>query len=139
VQARFISVEGADGPSLAAAITKATNTQNRINRQDLVALDLEQERLRQELAVEGITYLYKSGEAVIRNDSTFDLEEATLALACANPDLSLATQAKREIGRLWEDVTKPPLQVAFQRRDFEPRALAERQGNALDRPDAPGL
>ena len=113
VQARFISVDGADGPNLAAAITKATNTQNRINRQDFVALDPVQERLRQELAVEGVTYLYKSGEAAVRSESTFDLEEATLALACASQDLTLSTQAKREIGRLWEDTTKAPYKALF--------------------------
>jgi hypothetical protein len=113
VQARFISVEGADGPDLAAAITKATNTQNRINRQDFVALDPEQDRLRQELAVEGVTYVYKSGEATVRNENTFDLEEATLALACAGRDLALSTQAKREIGRLWEDTTKAPYKALF--------------------------
>ena len=113
VQARFISIEGVDTPGLASAITKATNTQNRINRQDFIALDPEQERLRQELAVEGIVYHYKSGEVVVRNEMTFDLEEATLALACANSDLAFSTQAKREIGRLWEDTTKAPYKAIF--------------------------
>ena len=113
VQARFIAVEGDNSPHLASAITKATNTQNRINRQDFVALDAEQERLRQELAVENIVYHYKSGDAIVRNDTTFDLEEATVALACAHSDLSLSTQAKREIGRLWEDTTKAPYKALF--------------------------
>jgi hypothetical protein len=113
VQVRFISIEGDEAPHLAAAITKATNTQNRINRQDFVALDLEQERLRQELSVDGIIYHYKSGDTIIRNDLTFDLEEATVALACAHSDLSLSTQAKREIGRLWDDTGKAPYKALF--------------------------
>ena len=40
--------------------------------------------------------------------TTFDLEEATVALACAHPDLAFSTQAKREIGRLWEDTSRAP-------------------------------
>jgi hypothetical protein len=104
---------GAAATDLGLAITRATNTQNRINRQDFVALDPQQERLRAELAVEGIAYHYKSGEAVVRNETTFDLEEATVALACAHPDLAFSTQAKREIGRLWEDTSRAPYKALF--------------------------
>lgn len=113
VQVRFIQVgEGASG-HLADAITKATNTQNRINRQDFVALDPEQQRLRTELNIDGIVYNYKTAEGTIRDQRTFDIEEATIALACASPDLALSTLAKREIGRLWEDTTKAPYKALF--------------------------
>ncbi|MBR0669956.1 AIPR family protein [Neoroseomonas soli] len=113
VQARFISVDGPEGQALSAAITKATNTQNQITRRDFVALDPEQERLRMELGLEGVLYHFKSGEAVVRNATTFDLEEATVALACASADLAMSTQAKREIGRLWDNTEKAPYKALF--------------------------
>jgi hypothetical protein len=62
VNVRFIAVGSDASDTLGNAITKATNTQNRINRQDFVSLDPEQQRLRTELSIEGIVYNYKSGE-----------------------------------------------------------------------------
>lgn len=52
VQVRFITVGEGSTAALGDAITRATNTQNRINRQDFVALDPEQHRLRTELNIE---------------------------------------------------------------------------------------
>ena len=40
-------------------------------------------------------------------ESGCTLTEATNALACAH-SVDLAVQAKREIGRLWEDVSRSP-------------------------------
>jgi AIPR protein len=101
VHVRFIAIGAEAADTLGDAITKATNTQNRINRQDFVALDPDQQRLRAELSIEGIIYNYKSGEGTIRDPKTSDIEEATVALACASPELGHSTQAKREIGKLW--------------------------------------
>jgi AIPR protein len=113
VHVRFIAVGSEEFDTLGNAITKATNTQNRINRQDFVSLDPEQQRLRTELSIEGIVYNYKSGEGTIRDPKTSDIDEATVALACASPDLGLSTQAKREIGKLWEDTSKTPYKALF--------------------------
>lgn len=113
VQVRFIAVADSEPVTLRDAITKATNTQNRINRQDFVALDPEQQRLRTELAIEGLTYSYKSSETTGRDAKTTDLEEATIALACSSQELSYSTLAKREIGRLWEDTSKAPYKALF--------------------------
>jgi len=113
VHVRFIAVGAEGSGTLGNAITKATNTQNRINRQDFVALDPEQERLRTELSIEGVIYNYKSGEGTIRDPKTSDIDEATVALACASPELSHSTQAKREIGKLWEDTAKAPYKTLF--------------------------
>jgi AIPR protein len=113
VHVRFIAVGDEASDALGNSITKATNTQNRINRQDFVALDPEQQRLRTELSIEGITYNYKSGEGTIRDPKTSDIDEATVALACASPELSHSTQAKREIGKLWEDTSKAPYKALF--------------------------
>lgn len=94
-------------------VTRYTNTQNRIDRRDFVALDPEQERLRGELQLEGIAYIYRSGDALAGAAAGFDVVEATVARACQQADATLAVQAKREIGRLWDDITKAPYKTLF--------------------------
>jgi hypothetical protein len=109
---RFISLKDTPG-QFASNITQFTNTQNRIERRDFVALDPEQQRLRTELQIDGIEYVYKSGDAVSAGRTGFDLTEASVSLACAHNDLSYAVQTKREIGKLWEDISKPPYKALF--------------------------
>jgi hypothetical protein len=94
-------------------VARCTNTQNRIERRDFVALDVEQERLRGELQLEGVVYAFKSGDIVPVGQTGVDIVEATVALACRQPDLSFAVQAKREIGKLWEDIERPPYKALF--------------------------
>lgn len=109
---RFISLENCP-EGIATEITRATNTQNRTERRDFVSLDPEQERLRTELQLDGVTYVYKSGDRTPAEKDGFDLVEATVALACSQKDISLAVQAKREIGKLWEDISKAPYRALF--------------------------
>jgi hypothetical protein len=95
-------------------ITRAANTQNRIERRDFAALDPEQDRLRRDLQLElGRSYFYKSGDSPGSPADGCTIEEATVALACANADPSLAVQAKREVGKLWEDTSKVPYKLLF--------------------------
>ncbi len=112
VPAKFISLENCP-PEMALAITRATNTQNKIELRDFAALDPEQGRLADELSIDQVTYSFKSGEAAPDRKSGFDLAEATVALACSNSDPNMAVQAKREISRLWEDITKAPYKALF--------------------------
>ncbi len=112
VSLRMISLEECP-PEFDRQVTRYTNTQNRIDRRDFVALDPEQERLRGELQLEGITYTFKSGDILSDPLSGFDLVEATVARACQQAEVALAVQAKREIGRLWDDITRPPYKVLF--------------------------
>jgi hypothetical protein len=100
VIARFISLEDCP-PDFAGEVTRATNTQNRVERRDFVALDAEQDRLATELAIDGKRYAIKSGEKSPPPESGCTVVDATVALACAHPDSDLTVQAKREIGRLW--------------------------------------
>jgi hypothetical protein len=114
---------GADGDDLGLRITRARNYQNRVRTVDFAALDPTQERLRQELAVTGITYHYRpSAEARLRRDDAFTLEEAAVAIACLSFPVLTATRgaslrargelvvnsvdfvvaAKKEVGRLWD-------------------------------------
>jgi len=112
VPLRVISLERADA-QLGTAITKANNRQNRIDNRDFVTLDPEQSRLRAELGVDGIMYNVIRSEAGSRGDKAFDLVEATTALACASGKPALFVQLKREIGRLWEDITRAPYKELF--------------------------
>lgn len=111
VPIRIISLENAP-EDLEREITRYNNTQNRIERRDFAALDPEQERIRTELQLEEVGYTYKSGE-LMSGEIGCDLADATVARACELPDLSFAVQAKREIGRLWEDTDKAPYKVLF--------------------------
>jgi hypothetical protein len=59
--------------------------------------------------LEGIVYhLKRSDENIKQDDSNCYVEEVITALACAKDDVSLSIQAKREVGKLWEDITKKP-------------------------------
>ena len=108
---------------IARRITRARNHQNVVRGADFAALDPNQERLRQQLALSGITYHYRpSAEARVRRDDAFTLEEAAVALACLSVPvltrtevqnlrsqgkqihnaIDYVTTAKKEIGRLWE-------------------------------------
>lgn len=110
---------GNDADGIGKKITSARNYQNVVRGVDFAALDPNQERLRQELKVVGITYFYRpSVEARARRDDAFTLEEAAVAMACmafkvrASAELLQKTKpinaidfvvvAKKEVGRLWE-------------------------------------
>lgn len=112
VLVRLISLKNAP-QELAELITVAANNQNRIERRDFVSLDPIQENIRIELRVEGKTYVYRSGDEHLSSDQICNLEEATVALACAHRDVSLAVQAKREVGRFWESTSSPPYTSIF--------------------------
>jgi len=113
VLVRIISLENCP-EGFATEVTRATNTQNKIQRRDFVSLDPEQRRLQEDLLLlHSKKYTYKTGEKTPSTEEGCDVDEATVALACANDDLGLAVQAKREIGKLWEDINKPPYKSLF--------------------------
>jgi hypothetical protein len=112
VPVRIISSEKSPG-IFSSEVTRFTNTQNAIEKRDFVALDPEQDRIRQELHIEGVEYAYKSGATGGAASKRFDLTEATIALACCHADVALAVQAKREISKLWEDLSKAPYKQLF--------------------------
>jgi len=95
-------------------ITIASNTQNKIEKRDFVTLDPIQQTIRTELLLTNINYHYKRTDEVIPFDEiNCTLEEATVALACSMPTTTYAVTAKREIGRLWDDINKPPYKDLF--------------------------
>jgi hypothetical protein len=114
---------GAGVDDIGLRITKARNHQNTVRGVDFAALDPTQERLRQELALIGITYHYRpSAESRARRDDAFTLEEAAMALACLSQNIVTSAEiqasrnrgqrvqnavdfvvaAKKEVGRLWD-------------------------------------
>lgn len=111
VPVRIIS--NGSGDAFSSDVTRFTNTQNAIEKRDFVALDPQQERIRQELHIESVEYAYKAGSSSGSSGARFDLTEATVAMACINPDIGLTVQAKREIGKLWEDIGKVPYKQLF--------------------------
>lgn len=97
----------------AAQITKLSNTQNRIDGKDFVALDRNQERLRMELSFAGIQYLYKSGAKLDDLEHQITLDETIIAQACLSAELSIVALAKGNIGALTENIEKPPYKSLF--------------------------
>lgn len=112
VTVRFISLDEAD-EDFGNRVTRATNTQNRIGGRDFVGLDPEQDRLRNEFAVDGYVYAVRNGEADPESSTGCSFDEAVVALACSSEDVNLATQAKREISRLYLDTAKAPYKALF--------------------------
>lgn len=94
-------------------ITKFSNTQNRIEMKDFVSLDPEQERIRMELSLAGIQYLYKSGDLVTDSEKQISLDEAIVSQACSLSDLSIVALVKRNVGALTEDINKMPYKLLF--------------------------
>ncbi len=109
---RFISLENCP-EEFATEITRFNNTQNRIDRREFVSLDPEQERIKNELQLEGIVYAYKSGESIPSGQKGFDLNEATISLACKQNDVAFATRVKDKISSLWENIEKSPYKTLF--------------------------
>jgi len=101
-------------PTFAAELTRAANTQNRIEKKDFAALDPEQDRLKTELLLEcEKLYAYKTGDREPSPAEGCALDDAAIALACAQKDVGLCVQAKREVGRLYDDIQQAPYRILF--------------------------
>ncbi len=81
---KIVSLERCvDDRAFAKRITRSTNYQNQIGSRDFVALDDEQERIANQLALSGISYHCKDdAEAPAPDATNFNLGEATTACAC---------------------------------------------------------
>jgi hypothetical protein len=112
VPIKLISLDNTDD-EFGAHVTKTNNRQNRIENRDFVSLDEQQLRLRTELAIEGIEYNIVRSDSFKSADKSFDLSEATIALACSSNQVQLAVQAKREIGKFYDNLNKAPYKTVF--------------------------
>jgi hypothetical protein len=113
VMVKLISLQGCP-VDFGQEITRATNTQNKIEKRDFASLDIQQTRLKSELLLSfQKEYVYRTGDQVPDPKDGCTLDEATVALACAQPDISYAMDAKSNIGKLYENIGKPPYTVLF--------------------------
>lgn len=94
-------------------LTRANNRQNRIENRDFVSQDTEQMRIKTELAIDGVDYNIVRSDSFKPSRKAFDLQEATVALACASGQVNLAVQAKREIGKFFEDLSSSMYKTLF--------------------------
>ena len=84
-------------------ITRARNTQTAVRGVHFAALDPQQERLRQELAVSAVRYEYRSSEEAIGADNeVITLPRAASALACLHGDTRFVVAAKQAVGTLYD-------------------------------------
>jgi hypothetical protein len=115
VHVRIISLKNCP-EGFGGDVTRATNTQNEIKHRDFAALDATQHNLAREMSLDGRQYAFKSGDPDPKGNDGCTIEEATIALACASGDVTMAVVAKRELGGLWKDITKPPYTTIFNER-----------------------
>ena len=103
VGVRIISLKNCQ-PGFAGAVTTATNTQNRVERRDFVALDPVQAAIREDFTLSlQKAYVVKRGEPDPPPESGCSVVTAAIALACAHRNVSLAVRAKRATDLLWEE------------------------------------
>lgn len=117
---RFVSLDGcSDESGLSSSefglkVTRATNTQNRVEVRDFVALDLQQERLNKEFRSNGRVYHYKrKAESFQKDEKNYELEEATIALACSSSDTNLVMLVKQDLTKIWANTSKYPYTAVF--------------------------
>lgn len=94
-------------------VTKTNNRQNNIENKDFVSHDPEQIRIKKELSIDDITYSILRSESTIHNDTSFDLNEATISLACDSDNPSIVVQSKRGIGKFYDDLDKGIYKAIF--------------------------
>ncbi|WP_436758587.1 AIPR family protein [Streptosporangium sp. V21-05] len=113
VQVKVISTRGCPS-GFADELTKATNTQNRVESRDFVALDPVQARIRVDFALSlGKTYVVKRGEMDPSPDDGCSVVHAATALACAHHNPELAARAKQNQELLWEDDSQGAYPMLF--------------------------
>jgi hypothetical protein len=103
VTVRIISVQ--DAPEgFAKEITKATNTQNHMERRDFIAIDEVQSKIREDFRLSlDKEYVFKRGEIDPAPASGCSVREAATALACAYRDPVLTVRVKGSTEALWEE------------------------------------
>lgn len=112
VHIRFIALER-DNRSLLNNIIVGNNWQNVLSRREFVALDELQENIRLQLKVEDIEYCYKQGDSYQDSQCGFNLEEATRAQVCSQPNIRYALIAQDSIEELWENISRYPYTFLF--------------------------
>ncbi len=77
-------------------VTKARNLQNPVDLANFAALDDTQERLRQEMKMFGVEYLYRPQQTAAAGIRSINIETLAKALACMQADVRMPYQLKVE-------------------------------------------
>lgn len=93
-------------------ITKLSNTQNKIENKAFASMDSLQEKLRKDLMMDGIEYVFKDGDTS-SGDKICNIDEAVVAIGCYKSDVSLVALIKRAVGSIFEDISKAPYKTIF--------------------------
>lgn len=112
VLVRLISLESVP-KGFDERITRATNTQNRVEGRDFASLDENQRRIHRELLLDDVEYSFRSGDPQPDPKSGCTITDAAIALACAQPDVGVAVLVKNQIGRLFENLQAAPYTDLF--------------------------
>ncbi|WP_318487531.1 AIPR family protein [Photobacterium leiognathi] len=80
-------------------VTKARNLQNPVDLANFAALDDTQERLRQEMKMFGVEYLYRPQQTVAAGIRSITIDTLAKALACMRADVRVPYQLKAEPGK----------------------------------------
>jgi len=96
------------------SITKYSNTQNKIDSKDFVAMDSYQSKLQCDFALDGISYYYKSGDVTIdHTDKNCTIDDVAIAVGCSLNDISIVATIKGNYGKIYENIDKPPYKSIF--------------------------
>lgn len=99
VQIKVISL--AKAPlDIAGQVTTATNTQNKVEPRDFLALDSLQDGLAESFKKIGIQYCYRRGEVISDRSKGLDVQELAVSLATCSSNMSDVVMAKRNVGSL---------------------------------------
>ncbi|MGW6482739.1 AIPR family protein [Streptomyces sp. NPDC055059] len=116
VPLRVICLDDASG-DLVAKISQAAERESQSDPLDYVALDPNQRAIRNEfMHFLGKEYVFKNGAVAPAPDAGCTVMEAALALACADPDVSLATRAGADPAYLWRPSPEGAYSRLFGRR-----------------------
>lgn len=115
VHLRIISLSGTP-ENFGEQVTRTNNRQNRIENRDFVTQDPEQIRIKTELSIEGIEYSIMRSESFQSSDNAFDLNEAIISIVCSMNKTPLTVQAKRGIGKFYENLDKGIYKEVFNQR-----------------------
>ncbi len=99
VQIKVISLDKAP-LDIANRITTATNTQNRVEPKDFLALDAMQDGIAESFKKMGIQYCYRRGEKVLDSSKGVDVQELAMVLAVSGANIANVVVAKRNAGSL---------------------------------------
>lgn len=86
-------------------VTKARNLQNPVDLSNFAALDDNQERLRQEIALFGSDYQYRPQRQITNGIPVVSIDSLAKALACLDNDIRFPARLKSEPGQFTNSVS----------------------------------